>query len=168
MLDRLIRTDDDLKMFVIRVTLGLVVLPHGLQKLFGWFGGSGPEETIKMFGQGWGIPAAVTVLVILGESLGALALVLGFLGRFMAASIAIIMVGAVALVHGRWGFFMNWYGQPRGEGFEYHLLAFGMVAAILIGGSGRWSVDRMLTKRRMGAGYAHADRVAGPERVAAR
>ena len=74
-------------------------------------------------------------------------LVAGFLGRFAALSIGLVMVGAVAFVTGRWGFFMNWYGEPRGEGFEFHLLVLGMVAALLVGGSGRWSVDRMLTRR---------------------
>ena len=171
MLKRLIRTDDDLKLLILRVTLGAVVLAHGVQKAFGWFGGGGAEETIRMFGMAWGIPAALTALVILTETLGAVSLVLGFLGRFWALAVVGIMAGAVYFVHGRWGFYMNWYGQPRGEGYEFHVLAVAMAAAVIVGGSGRWSVDRMLTRRWGGtdAGHVHAgDRAAGPEAVAAR
>ncbi|HEX2091351.1 MAG TPA: DoxX family protein [Longimicrobiaceae bacterium] len=147
MLKRLIHTDDDLATFVIRVTLGLVVAAHGAQKLLGWFGGHGPAETTEMFQRAFGIPVALGWMVVLSDSLGALALVLGIFGRLAAAGTGLVMLGAIYFVHGRWGFFMNWYTQPRGEGFEFHLLALAMVIAILIRGSGRWSVDRVLTRR---------------------
>lgn len=143
----ILSTSNDLGLFVLRVVLGIVILAHGLQKLLGVFGGHGMLETIEMWKQWWQIPVTITVLVILIESLGAFLLIIGFLGRVMAGLIGIVMAGAVLLVHARWGFYMNWYGLPNtGEGFEYHLLVFAMVAAILINGSGAYSLDRKISQ----------------------
>jgi putative oxidoreductase len=147
MFRKLIATTDDYALLVIRLVLGAVMLPHGLQKLLGWFGGYGFEATLGFFHAKLGVPTALTVLVILAESLGALALVLGLVGRFMAFGIAATMVGAVAMVHGHNGFFMNWTGQQAGEGYEYHLLALAMAAAVMIRGSGALSIDRLLQRR---------------------
>ncbi|GAB4252435.1 MAG: DoxX family protein [Ekhidna sp.] len=142
---KLVQTTHDTSMTVIRIILGVVIFGHGAQKLFGWFGGHGVSETISMWKQWFGMPSIITFLVILGESLGAIALIIGLFGRFMAASIGLIMLGAVFLVHLRWGFYMNWYSQPNtGEGFEYHLLVLAMVVAILIKGSGAYSIDQKL------------------------
>jgi putative oxidoreductase len=169
MFDRLIRTDDNLSLFFVRLALAIVIWPHGAQKVLGWWHGGGPAKTIEFFNMAWGIPPFVTVLVMLAEFVGPVLLLAGFLGRFAAFSIALVMAGAIYFDTGKWGFFMNWYGQPRGEGFEFHILVFGMVAALLVGGSGRWSVDRMLTRRRGHAepGYAPG-RATGPETVGAR
>lgn len=147
MLRRFFATPDEVALTIVRVTVGGVLLPHGLQKLFGWFGGHGPSETMSSFEQWFGLPPAMTALVIAAESLGAIALVAGFASRFMAAAIGAVMIGAITLVTGRWGFFMNWYSEPRGEGFELHLLVLGMVAAIVWRGGGRWSVDRAIAAR---------------------
>ncbi|HEV2173213.1 MAG TPA: DoxX family protein, partial [Nitrospira sp.] len=84
------------------------------------------------------------LLIIIGESFGSLALVAGLLTRFTAASLAVIMFGAITLVHLPHGFFMNWFGQQKGEGFEYHLLVIGIAAALLVTGGGKWSIDREL------------------------
>ena len=158
MFERLIRTDDHLTPFFVRLALAVVIWPHGAQKVLGWFHGAGPAKTIEFFDMAWGIPSFVTVLVMLAEFVGPVLLLAGVLGRFAALAIGLVMVGAVAFVTGRWGFFMNWYGQPRGEGFEFHILVLGMVAALLVGGSGRWSVDRVLTRR---GGYAEPGYAAG-------
>src|SRR5687768_10788743 len=104
MFDRLIRTQRDWSLFVTRVALGAVMLPHGLQKTLGWFGGYGFTATVNHLG----VPKPLAVLVILGESLGALALILGLTGRFAAFGVAAIMAGAIAMVHANNGFFMNW------------------------------------------------------------
>lgn len=135
-----IKTRDDYSLFVVRVVLGLVMLPHALQKLFGWFGGGGIDGTLGFFGS-IGIPAALGVLAIAAESFGAIGLITGFLGRFAALGVASVMLGAMAKVHLPNGFFMNWFGNQAGEGFEYHLLVLAMTAAIVIGGSGAFSVD---------------------------
>jgi putative oxidoreductase len=99
------------------------------------------------FNQWWGIPHAVTFLVILSDSAGACSLMLGFLTRFVSASIGLVMLGAIYFAHGRWGFYMNWYGEPRGEGFEFHLLVLGIVSVLVLRGGGRWSIDRMILHR---------------------
>ena len=145
MFRKLIATRDDYAIFVVRLVLGLVMLPHGLQKVFGWFGGYGLSGTLAGFQQ-MGIPRPVSVLVVLAESIGALGLVLGFVGRFMAFSIFVTMLGAVLMVHGHNGFFMNWTGKAPGEGFEYHLLVMALALAVMIRGSGALSADRVLER----------------------
>ena len=147
MVRKFLNTNDESALTIIRVTLGVVMIAHGLQKLVGWFGGHGVSGTIESFAQFFGFPAAVTVLVILAESFGSLLLILGLATRFMAFSIGMVMIGAIYFVTGRWGFFMNWYSQPRGEGFEFHILVLGMVLALVLRGGGRWSLDRLLVAR---------------------
>jgi putative oxidoreductase len=143
----LLATDADWSATAARVTLGAVMLPHGAQKLFGWFGGHGFEGTMGFLTGPMGLPAALAVLIILLESVGAAALVAGVAGRAMAAGMAAIMVGAVATVHFAHGFFMNWGGTQAGEGFEYHLLAIGLALVVMLRGSGAASVDRLLVRR---------------------
>ena len=143
----LFQTDDGLAGFILRVTLGLVMFPHGAQKLLGWFGGFGFDGTMGFFTQKMGLPWIIAFLIIIGESFGSLGLLAGFLTRFAAASLAVIMLGAITMVHLPHGFFMNWSGQQQGEGYEYHLLVIGIAAALLITGGGRWSVDRVVAER---------------------
>lgn len=146
MIKRLMRTDDSIGLFLVRVFLGLVIFPHGAQKLVGWFGGHGFAWTMDFFTQRLGIPAPLVVLVILAESFGALALIFGFLGRIGAFGTLCVMLGAIFIVHLKHGFFMNWYGANAGEGIEYHLLAIGMAVAVIIQGSGALSIDRWLSR----------------------
>ncbi|HEX8750682.1 MAG TPA: DoxX family protein [Nitrospira sp.] len=143
----LFQTDDGWAGFILRVTLGLVMFPHGAQKLLGWFGGLGFDGTMGLFTQKMGLPWLIVFLIIIGESFGSVALLAGFLTRFTAASLAVIMLGAITMVHLPNGFFMNWFGQQQGEGFEFHLLVIGIAAALLVTGGGRWSVDRMVMER---------------------
>src|SRR6185369_9952187 len=116
-------------LLVARIVVGIIFMAHGAQKLFGAFGGPGLSAFVQMIGP-------LGYLVTIGEFFGGLGLVFGFLSRFSAASIIIIMLGAVTTVHSKFGFFMNWAGNQAGEGFEYHLLA--------IGGPGRFAVGRFL------------------------
>jgi putative oxidoreductase len=141
----LLQTDDAWSSLVLRVTLGLVMLPHGAQKVFGWFGGFGFSGTMGFFTSQLHIPAVLAFLVIMAESVGAVMLIIGLVTRFAALGIACVMVGAIWLVHLPNGFFMNWFGKQAGEGFEYHLLALAMSVALMIAGSGKWSVDRAIT-----------------------
>ena len=85
-------------------------------------------------------------LAIAAEFFGGIGLILGLLGRVAAFGIACVMVVAIVKVSLVNGFFMNWSGQQKGEGFEYHLLVLAMTAAIMIAGSGAWSVDRAMGK----------------------
>ncbi|WP_447978636.1 DoxX family protein [Candidatus Nitrospira bockiana] len=140
----LFQTDDSWSGLILRVTVGAVMLPHGAQKLLGWFGGHGLSGTMGFFTEQMHLPWLIALLVILGESFGSLALIAGFLTRFSAASLAVIMVGAVWTSHLPYGFFMNWSGQQGGEGFEYHLLVIGIAATLVLIGGGRWSVDGVI------------------------
>lgn len=144
MFKRLLQTDDSLTAFIVRVTVALVILPHGMQKLFGLFGGYGFKATMNFFTSS-GTPAILAFLVILTESIGALLILFGFTTRLWAAMLTIIMLVA-SNMHSANGFFMNWTGAQKGEGFEYHLLVIGICIALLIKGAGRWSVDRQLSK----------------------
>ena len=139
-------TSPNVGITIIRVALGLVILPHGAQKLLGWFGGYGPEGTLGYFAS-LGIPLAFGWLAIITEFFGALALILGFAGRLGAFAIACTMATAVAIQHIHVGFFMNWGGTLHGEGFEYHILAIAMATAIVIKGSGALAIDNRLAQR---------------------
>ena len=142
---KLMMTDDDISRFLVRLFLGLVMFPHGAQKLLGWFGGGGFSATTQGM-TGMGLPAVIVFLVIIIEFFGSLGLIVGFLGRVAAFGILCVMLGAMFTVHLKVGFFMNWMGNQQGEGYEYHLLAIAMALAVIIGGSGAFSVDRALTR----------------------
>ena len=143
----LFQTDNSWTGLILRVTLGAVMFPHGAQKLLGWFDGPGYSQAMAMFTTQMHIPATLAVLVIVGESIGAVGLILGFFSRVAAFGILCDMTGAIAMVHWNNGFFMNWSGKQGGEGFEYHLLAIAISLAVLFKGGGRGSVDRALAKR---------------------
>jgi len=143
----LFATDEAWSSLILRVMLGVVMFPHGAQKLLGWFGGFGFAGTMGFFTEQMHIPAALAFLVIMGESFGSLGLIAGFLTRFSAFGVLCIMLGAIAMVHWPNGFFMNWFGKQAGEGFEYHLLVIGMSLALLIVGGGKWSVDGAIAKQ---------------------
>ena len=146
MLRMLFGTQNDMTGLVMRLTLGAVMLPHGLQKVFGLFGGAGLQSTLEAMTGKFGLPMPVAILVILAESAGALGLIVGFCTRLCALGIALVMGGAIYLVHGQHGFFMNWSGRQAGEGFEYHLLAIGLALALMIHGGGKWSFDQRIAR----------------------
>ena len=100
--------------------------------------------TLNLFGR-------LALLIIALEFFGGLALIVGFASRLFALGVAAIMVGAVATVHAQNGFFMNWGGSQPGEGFEYHLLALALAAAVVLKGSGALSIDRLVAERNSGA-----------------
>jgi putative oxidoreductase len=128
------------------LTLGIVMFPHGAQKVLGWFGGNGFNGSFHFFTDQMHIPAVFAVLAIAAEFLGSLGLIFGFLTRLAALGIAVEMLVAVKMVHGANGFFMNWMGNQKGEGFEYHLLAIGLALIVLIYGAGKASVDAAIAK----------------------
>jgi putative oxidoreductase len=145
MLNKFFETRDDVGLLIARLALGIVILPHGLQKTLGLFGGAGFSGTMGFFIH-QGLPSTIAFLVIMAESFGALGLIIGFLSRLAAFGLGVDMLGAIFMVHLPNGFFMNWFGTKQGEGFEYHILAIGLCLVVLIGGAGKWSVDKLLVK----------------------
>ncbi len=147
MFRKLIQTDADRVATLLRLTLGLVIFPHGAQKALGLFGGYGFTGTMGFFTGQMHIPALFAFLAIAAEFAGSLGLISGALTRVAAFGVFCNMLVATVLVHWKVGFFMNWYGSQQGEGYEYHLLAMGLAVAVMIRGGGAASVDRALSRR---------------------
>lgn len=145
-LSKLLATDSDLGASIARLTLAVVMFPHGAQKLLGWFGGHGWTGTMGFFTQTIGLPSPLAAGLIVFEFFGPLLLLLGFLARPVALGMIGLMLGAIVTVHAQHGFFMNWFGQQQGEGFEYHFLVIGLAALLLVRGAGRFSLDRSLAR----------------------
>ena len=142
MFKKLIQTNDDVAVLILRLMLGIVFFPHGMQKLFGWFGGPGFSGMMGMFTNNMGVPAVFAFLAIMAEGLGSLGLITGFLTRVAAFGIAVNMAVAVYMLHFQNGFFMNWFGNQKGEGYEFHLLVIAIAVVLMIKGGGPWSVDK--------------------------
>ena len=148
MFQRIASTTDDFAITILRLAMGVVFFAHGAQKMLGWFGGYGFSGTMGFFTHQMGIPAPLAFLAICAEFFGGLGLLVGLLGRIAAFGIMCNMLVAIAMVHRFNGLFMNWAGNQKGEGFEYHLLAIAIGLLILFKGSGAMSVDRLLTDDR--------------------
>ena len=144
MFRKLIATPNDFTYTMVRLFAGLVFFAHGAQKMLGWFGGYGFHGTMGFFTQTMHIPAPFAFLAICAEFFGGLGLLLGFLTRIAAFGVAVNMLVAILTVHTANGFFMNWNGNQKGEGFEFHLLVLAMAAFLMIRGAGAFSVDRAI------------------------
>ena len=132
-------------LFIVRVVLGVIFFAHGAQKVFGWFGGPGLRGVIGYFRQSLGIAAPLTVLAALTEFFGGLAMIVGFLVRPAAAGLIIVMLVAIGKVHLPNGFFLNWALEPgKGHGYEMNVALIAMALAVLVGGAGILSVDRLI------------------------
>jgi putative oxidoreductase len=158
MIRKLIATDNDTGTTILRLVLGVIFFAHGAQKMLGWFGGYGFTGTMGFFTGVMHIPALFAFLAIAAEFFGALGLIFGFLTRIAALGIFANMVVAIAMVHGQVGFFMNWTGAQKGEGYEYHLLVLAATAFLMIRGAGAASIDRMLTLPTKGGIQVQAGR----------
>lgn len=141
----LVATGDTFAATALRLALGIMILPHGLQKTLGWFGGYGFKGTMGYLTTQVGAPWIFAFLAILAESVGGVMLIAGLGTRVAALGVGAVMLVAAAQ-HRSNGFFMNWFGNQKGEGIEFHLLALGIVVALLILGGGKWSIDSLLTR----------------------
>jgi putative oxidoreductase len=148
MLKKLFQTENDSVIMILRVLLGIVYFPHGMQKLFGWFGGPGFGGAMHMLTTNLGIPALFAFLAIMAEGLGSLGLLTGLLTRVAAFGIAVDMIVAVYMLHWQNGFFMNWFGNQKGEGFEFHILVVAIAIALMIRGGGKWSIDKVIAEKQ--------------------
>jgi putative oxidoreductase len=145
MLRKLTVTENSFAITILRIVLGIVFFAHGAQKMLGWFGGYGFSGTMGHFTNTLHIPAVFAFLAIAAEFFGGLGLIVGLLTRIAAFGIAVNMVVAVLTVHVHVGFFMNWTGAQKGEGFEYHLLVLAMTLLLMIKGGGAASADRAIS-----------------------
>jgi putative oxidoreductase len=142
MFKRIVATNHDYATTILRLTLGVVFFAHGAQKMLGWFGGYGFSGTMSFFTGSMHIPSFFAFLAIAAEFFGGVGLIFGFLTRVAAFGIFTNMIVAIAMVHRHVGFFMNWSGQQKGEGYEYHLLVLAIAMYLMIRGGGAASVDR--------------------------
>lgn len=142
-------TNNDWTGFILRVIIGLVMLPHGAQKLFGWFGGYGFSGTMQFFTETKGLPWIVGFAVIMIEFFGSILLLLGLGSRILAVFFIILAAGIALSSHIQNGFFTNWYGNQAGEGFEFFILLAGLNIALLLNGSGKLSIDSRVNKRQV-------------------
>src|SRR4026209_1534772 len=122
------RTAIDVALFAVRIAAGVIFIAHGSQKVFGAFSGDGLEVTVQKFGSPLGY------LVAVGEFFGGVGLVFGFLSRFSAAALIVIMIGAIVKVHGANGFFLDKHG------FEYNLSLIGNLLPTFLCGPGQFSI----------------------------
>lgn len=141
-------SEDSIATTIARLSAGLVMLPHGLAKTLGLFGGGGISGTLDFMSKNLGIPPALGLLAIIAESVGAIGLIIGWQSRICAMMIAVTMLVAWLMAHAQYGFFMNWYGNQKGEGFEYHLLMIGLCLVVMIAGSGKYGIDYALQRNR--------------------
>jgi len=145
MFRKLVATDSDYATTILRLVLGVIFFAHGAQKMLGWFGGYGFSGTMGFFTGVMHIPAPFAFLAIAAEFFGSMGLIFGFLTRIAGLGILSNMLVAIAMVHHSFGFFMNWTGLQRGEGYEYHLLVLALAVYLLIRGAGAVSVDRLMS-----------------------
>jgi putative oxidoreductase len=143
-LSLLLKTDNDVTGLILRLVLGITFFVHGAQLTLGWFGGYGFSGTMGFFTGTLHIPALLAFLAIVAQFAGGIGLILGLLTRLAAVGIGANMLVAVAVVHANYGFFMNWSGSQKGEGFEYHLLAIAIAIALFVRGGGKWALDTAL------------------------
>jgi putative oxidoreductase len=151
MIRKLLATENDGAITVLRLVTGVVFFAHGAQKMLGWFGGYGFAATMGVFTNMLHIPAPLAFLAFCAEFFGGLGLIFGCLTRIAALGVFTNMLVAVMMVHRHIGFFMNWNGTQKGEGFEFHLLALAITLFLIIHGAGAASLDRLLSHPEKGS-----------------
>lgn len=148
LVQQLFKTNPNIGFSIARLTLGVVIFPHGAQKLLGLFGGYGYSATMESFTTQMGLPSLVAFSVIMVEFFGSISLITGFLSRFWALSLIGMFIGIIFTTQLEYGFFMNWFGNQSGEGYEYSLLVIGLALAIVFNGSGKYSIDSLISKKQ--------------------
>ena len=151
MIESLTGTHADWVVGIARILLGIIFFGHGAQKMLGWYGGPGLANSMRAFTEHLHLPSTLAFLVIAGELFGGIGLIVGLFSRVAALVIALTMVGAIAIVHFRFGLFLNWFGNQKGHGIEYHLLAIALALVVVVKGAGAFSLDRLV--------YEHTSRL---------
>jgi putative oxidoreductase len=145
MLLRILATDSSWVPTLARIILGIIFFAHGSQKVLGWFGGPGLRQTLRTLTEVIGLPTIIALAAVGAEFVGGAALILGLAARLSALVIAVNMLAAIFMVHGKYGLFMNWFGDRKGHGIEYHLLALAVAIVVIAQGAGAFSLDRLLS-----------------------
>lgn len=143
-----LKTNPNTGLSIARLTLGLVIFPHGAQKLLGLFGGYGYSGTMDFLTTQMSLPSIVAFSVIMIEFFGSISLVLGFFSRFWTIALVGMFTGIIITTQLEHGFFMNWFGNQEGEGYEYSLLVIGLALSVTVNGSGKWSIDGLISKNK--------------------
>lgn len=146
MINKILKTESNWGALIARLTLGVVLFAHGAQKMLGWFGGYGFESTVEAFMTEMGLPWFVAFAVIIIEFYGSIFLILGLGSRLWSLAVAGLFMGIIFTTQLEYGFYMNWYGNQAGEGFEFSLLVIGIAVVVLINGGGKYAVDSRITK----------------------
>lgn len=148
---KLFNTKNTWPPLILRIFLGAVLWPHGAQKLLGWFGGFGFNGMMSFFVNMKGLPWIVGLMVIIIEFFGSLCLLLGLATRLWSCLMIFLFIGIAWTSHVPYGFFMNWYGNQKGEGFEFFLLAIGIAVSLVITGGGKYALDKFLVRSPNGS-----------------
>ncbi len=122
-------------LLLIRIASGLAFLYHGSAILFGAFGGPGPDKFAGLMHA----PVLIAYLVGLAQVVGGLAILIGLFTRIGAVCVAIVMLGAIFLVHLPHGFDINQ------DGAEYALTQFLIAIALILTGAGSYSLSSHLS-----------------------
>ena len=147
MKNKIFSTTNDWTGLVIRLSVGLVLFPHGAQQMLGIFGGYGFTGTMAFLTDTMHLPWLIAFLVIAIEFFGSVSLITGFASRLWSIAVVVLFIGTILTAHIGNGFFMNWLGNQKGEGLEYFIILLGLALALIISGGGRWSVDAALIKK---------------------
>lgn len=140
------QTGDNWTGFIVRSTIGIVILPHGAQLVLGVFDGPGYDDSMSFLTEVMSLPVGIAFISIMAQFVGAISLLLGLATRVWAIIFILLFDGIMITSHFSYGFFMNWYGQIDGQGFESRLLIIGLSLALLANGAGRLSLDRLIVK----------------------
>ena len=156
MIETLTGTHADWVVGIARVVLGIIFFGHGAQKMLGWYGGEGLASSMRAFKEHLHLPSILAFLVIAGEFFSGIGLIVGLFSRIAALVIVLTMVGAIATVHFRFGLFLNWFGNQKGHGIEYHLLVIALALVVIVKGAGAISLDGFVHEHvsRMGQSVA--------------
>jgi putative oxidoreductase len=134
--------------FAARLTIALVLFPHGAQKMLGWWNGLGFSGAMSFFTGTVHLPYVIGVLVIWIEFFCPLLLLIGLATRLNAFAVLVVMAGIIATVQHQY-FFMNWFGNQSGEGMEFFLLVIGLCTVCLVTGGGSFSLDHYMQYKKL-------------------
>lgn len=140
MIQKILSTDNQLAGTFLRLGLGVVIIPHGYQKL------SNFGDMLTILETNYHLPVGIGALVILIEFFSPLLLLFGAFTRINAGLLAIVLFGA-AFYHLENGFFMNWFGNQAGEGIQFSVLYVLSALALVITGGGKWALDSMIKQK---------------------